>query len=627
MTQTLPILSPGPSTDTQEIVRPQSFSIRLRAQWASLRGCAYGLRQPALVGDVHVAIPDDYDFAALDNVIEPLLEDPLEVPPGLVTASERMVYRLLHWQGAVQRLQKVPVFGAGYMAAAPEPATEHGERFLVAVPCHAAQATIEALNWIRDALITHAADPAAAAGDRSPITERLRQLMEKLQGYAPGGTNNFHLLNAAHILDVPAQQMFPGTYRYGVGANARVLQSTMTDETPSLGVYIAHSKSKTAHLLRHHGVPVPRHGSAASEEQALEIAGKLGYPVVVKPDDQEQGRGVEAGLRSDAAVSAAYLAATKYSRNILIEKHHDGEDYRLTVFRGQVIKILHRRAGGVIGDGVHRIEDLLRIEQQTPRFQRRLRQTGKVLMELDDEAAGILAERGLTAQSVPASGEFIALRRKSNISQGGVQTLILAEDAHPDNLELAIRATRAVHLDLCGVDLIMPDITQSWLKTGAAIIEMNSQPQIGIEKAPEAYQVILRGLLRGNGRIPIQLILCVTDADRLDEAQAVRLVQTSNCSAVSTMSGVWINGRQVAGASANGFDAAQIALADSSVTAAICAMTVAEVLQYGLPADRFDQVLLKGHETASGEGTALLKKALALIRGNITKMNSPVSRH
>ena len=63
-----------------------------------------------------------------------------------------------------------------------------------------------------------------------------------------------------------------------------------------------------------YGFPACRRRATRSlTTSALELAQNLGYPVVIKPDDQEQGRGVSAGLRDDAALVTAYQAAREHS--------------------------------------------------------------------------------------------------------------------------------------------------------------------------------------------------------------------------------------------------------------------------------------------------------------------------
>src|SRR3954463_2269895 len=50
-------------------------------------------------------------------------------------------------------------------------------------------------------------------------------------------------------------------------------------------------------LFRKHGVPVPEGRPAASVEEAVEAAGELGYPVVVKAQVLIGGRGKAGGIK------------------------------------------------------------------------------------------------------------------------------------------------------------------------------------------------------------------------------------------------------------------------------------------------------------------------------------------
>ena len=586
-------------------------SIRVDPRWQAFPGVAHGLRQPILRGKLDVVIPGGYDFAALDEVMEPLFDERLAPPPQLSNAAESLVHRLLHWQAAAQRQQMIPVFGAYRIVSARH--STGASQFEVALPYHAPLATQQALTWVAGRLneLLNLSDVTAHA---TRIAGGFEELLERLRKYALAGINNFHLLRASHDLDIPARAVIADTYCFGYGANSRWLNSTQTDQTSVIGVTIAASKSRTARVLRLSGVPVPRHSVAHDEQHALQLAREIGYPVVVKPDDLEQGRGVAAGLRDDAALVAAYRGARSHSKNILVEKHHDGEDYRLTVLKDQVVKILHRRAGGVAGDGVHTIADLVALQQETPRFKNKMRQTGKALLDLDDEALGLLAERRLSPDSVPAAGDFVVMRRKSNISAGGIQTLIPLEHAHPDNIGLAVRSTRAVQLDVCGVDLLVPDISKSWLETGAVIIDMNARPQVGYSLAPEVYALMLRQLLNGDGRIPVHLLLCATSSDSPGTQASLDLMQSSTCNGMATAEGVWVNGRKVCGAD-NGFQAARILLLDKAVTGALCIVTAQDILRDGLPADRFDRVIVAGRRPARGHDKVALGMSLAMLEG------------
>jgi hypothetical protein len=48
---------------------------KVSPQWRVLRGTAYGLQQPAVLGSVRVKLPSDYEFRALDQAMVELLEE------------------------------------------------------------------------------------------------------------------------------------------------------------------------------------------------------------------------------------------------------------------------------------------------------------------------------------------------------------------------------------------------------------------------------------------------------------------------------------------------------------------------------------------------------------------------
>ena len=126
---------------------------------------------------------------------------------------------------------------------------------------------------------------------------------------------------------------------------------------------LAHNKELTATLLRQAGFPAATHLAVGDAEQAVTAARQIGYPVVVKPGDQERGIGVAAHLVDEASVRAAYQRARQHSSHILVERHVHGKDYRLTVLNGRLIKTVYRRPGGIVGDGQHSIEELLSLHQ------------------------------------------------------------------------------------------------------------------------------------------------------------------------------------------------------------------------------------------------------------------------
>ncbi|KAB7744599.1 carbamoyl-phosphate synthase large subunit [Nostocoides sp. F2B08] len=58
-------------------------------------------------------------------------------------------------------------------------------------------------------------------------------------------------------------------------------------------IHLAEDRGAFGRVLAHAGLPAPRHGTAFSAEDALEVASEIGYPVLVRPSYVLGGRGME----------------------------------------------------------------------------------------------------------------------------------------------------------------------------------------------------------------------------------------------------------------------------------------------------------------------------------------------
>ncbi len=229
--------------------------------------------------------------------------------------------------------------------------------------------------------------------------------------------------------------------------------------------------------MRQAGLPAPNHQAVNDEDSAVRAAEALGYPVVVKPSDKDGGVGVSVGLKTPEAVRKAFRRAREYSRAILVESFIEGRDYRLITLNGQLIWAVERVPGGVTGDGKSTIRQL--VDQLNADPLRTDGPGGKLRPLLfDEEAAELLAERGMDETTIPTAGARIALRGAANVASGGTPVDVF-DQVHIDNRQLAERAARAFRLDVAGIDLLIPDISRSWKETGAGICEINAQPCFG----------------------------------------------------------------------------------------------------------------------------------------------------
>ena len=69
------------------------------------------------------------------------------------------------------------------------------------------------------------------------------------------------------------------------------------------------------------------------------------------------------------------------------------------------------------------------------------------------------------------------------LSTGGTATDV-TDVIHPDNRDMAVRAIKAIGLDVGGVDFLSRDITLSYREIGGGICEINAAPGFRMHVAP-----------------------------------------------------------------------------------------------------------------------------------------------
>lgn len=591
--------------------------VRISSTWHGLRGHAHGLRGPVLIGNIRCSTTAQWKTEALAAL--------LRNEGGLDTetverclAGNSLIDAFFALILALERAGQSPVSQTGIVLSQPEAAPGSTE-WRVAIPGFHPRFTQETIGWLATAinLCNSTSEQAQRDALIATMNTRLETARGTLQGaIKSGGVNAARIARACAEMNLPMQLLPRGYVHVGSGANALIFNSTMTEATTALGVALARSKSVTASLLALRGLPVPKHRLVKSAQDAVKVASELGYPVVVKPDDRDGGIGVNAGLMTAEQVTQCYEQAVAISPNVLVETHVAGQDFRITVDNGQVVKVIGRQAGGVLGDGGQTIAQLVaEIAASKPA----LRGT-KSILSIDAEALELLAERGMTAASVPPAGEFVVLRRRANMSTGGTSRDAMA-DMHPDNARLAIRAAEALRLDLAGIDLIIPDISVSWMLCKAAICEVNAQPQISTEFAPNVYRDLLTRMLREPSRLHAVVLLNPTGKADCDSEIALACTELAargeRVLSVRT-DGTWIGDVRIAPANRGVFVSAIAGELEKSATAAVISMTPKQLLQNGLPWLHVDEVrVLPGADAADTADAALLRECLELVAPHV----------
>ena len=556
----------------------------------ALLGTAGGLTQSAMFAEISTFLGPKTDLSDLDRYMTSVTGEPFVADVDWHD-DLALIKRLDHWYAALQRSVNIPVFDTGNIGSTQRSEETGLTDWRVVIPTIHPPLSQKVTEWLVDAINIWLAPAPPSQCSLEDLGKKLSVLKTNMRRYSLQGTNMIRILGAAHKLQLPFTQLSGNIFAIGTGRHSRWFESTITDETTYLGCFVAKNKINTANMLRKFCLPVPEHRYASSEEAAVKIAAQLGYPVVIKPVDQDQGRGVYAGLRNEKSLRKSYQAALRYSNIIMVERHHDGCDYRITVMHNEVIKVMRREPATIIGDGESSVEEHIERLQLKEGNQRALKRDGKHRISLDEEVANLLSEQGLTEASIPAVGQKVVLRRKSNISVGGEHHLVPLERVHPDNRSLAIRVANLLQLDFAGIDLIITDISQPWHQTGAVICEVNAQPQLGYRETPELYELILKRLFGDGGKIPIYL-LPVDSIESLNDTLPKELADQFSCDAISTPCGIWRNGCQIAWSSGNGFNTARAMLFDKMVSAGLVIMTVEEIYRWGLPVSDFLELAL-----------------------------------
>ncbi|MEI7562625.1 MAG: hypothetical protein WCJ39_02700 [bacterium] len=137
----------------------------------------------------------------------------------------------------------------------------------------------------------------------------------------------------------------------------------------SLGKKIALDKRLSQIILEKYKVPFPKsyylkQNKPISEETWIDIENN--FPVVVKPLDRGQGNGITTNISNKNDLLAAMDIAYGFSKQIIVQKHVQGDDFRITVVGDKISAVTQRVAPYIIGDGMHSIQERIEEENKNP---------------------------------------------------------------------------------------------------------------------------------------------------------------------------------------------------------------------------------------------------------------------
>ncbi|WP_313174165.1 cyanophycin synthetase, partial [Massilia sp.] len=442
--------------------------------------------------------------------------------------------------------------------------------------------------------LTLAENLIAAARNDAPfdLQDALTQLRD-LDEDVRLGPSTGSIVQAAVARNIPFRRLTEGSLvMFGWGSKQRRIQAAEIDATGAIAETIAQDKELTKKLLDAAGVPVPHGRTVTDPDDAWAAAQEIGLPVVVKPKDGNQGKGVTVNITTKEQITAGFHAASEFRDDIMVERYLPGHDYRLLVIGDKLVAAARREPPNVTGDGVHSVQQLVDIVNQDPR-RGNGHSTSLTKIRFDDIALASLATQGMDADSVPPKGKRVILRNNANLSTGGTATDV-TDDVHPEVAARAIAAAHMVGLDICGVDLVCDSVLKPIEDQNGGVVEVNAAPGLRMHLAPSfgkpraIGEAIVDMLYEDgdDGRIPVVAVTGTNGKTTTVRLIAHLLTASGLRTGMTNTDGVYIEGRRIDSGDCSGPRSARNVLLHPDVDAAVFETARGGLLREGLAFDR-----------------------------------------
>lgn len=427
--------------------------------------------------------------------------------------------------------------------------------------------------------------------DLEATLKELRDLDEDIRL----GPSTGAIVNAAVVRGIPYRRLTQGSLvQFGWGSKQKRIQAAETSLTSAIAESIAQDKELTKQLLHAAGVAVPVGRPVRDEDDAWTAAQEIGLPVVVKPQDGNQGKGISVNLTTEEQVRRAYRVAIEFRDDIMVEKFLPGHDWRMLVIGDKLIAAARRDPPLVVGDGTHTVRELVEIVNSDPRRSDG-HATSLTKIRFDEIALARLAEQGLNADSIPDRGTRVVLRNNANLSTGGTATDV-TDDVHPELAAAAVAAAQTVGLDIAGIDVVCDTMLKPLEEQGGGIVEVNAAPGLRMHLDPSfgkgrpVGEAIVDMMFPAgeNGRIPVVAITGTNGKTttsrligRIFEQNGLRVGMTST-------DGIYVRNKRIDTGDCSGPRSARNVLGHPDVDAAVLETARGGLLREGLGFDMCD---------------------------------------
>ncbi len=409
------------------------------------------------------------------------------------------------------------------------------------------------------------------------------------------GPSTASILKEAASRDIPTIKLEDNSsWQLGYGCNQKRIAATITSSTSITGVETVCDKEICRDLLMSMSVPIAEGAAIETLSELKHSIDSLGFPLVIKPANGNQGRGVTTDITTMEQAENAFKFATTISNRIIVEKCIPGFDYRLLMVGGKLAAAAKRTPPHVVGDGMSSIQQLINKVNSDPK-----RGDGheSVLTKIQPGPATtfILSQKNYTLNTILKSGEKLYLDYAANLSKGGT-----AEDVtglvHPSVVKTAERVSKITGLDICGIDFMAETLTKPLSETGGVVLEVNAAPGFRMHLAPSkgvprnvASPVIDMLFPEGkSSRIPIIAVTGTNGKTTTTRLIAHIMKEAKRRVGYTTTDGVYVNDELLMKGDCGGPKSAQLILKDPTVDTAVLECARGGILRAGLGFDRCD---------------------------------------
>ncbi len=431
-------------------------------------------------------------------------------------------------------------------------------------------------------------------GEAEWVAQQVPSWRDELAGYRWGPSTR-SIVAAARRRGIPVARLDEDSLvRLGEGAAQVRVRASLTERAPAIAVERAQDKQETKRVLSNAGLPVPAGRVVASLEDAAQALAELGAPVVVKPNDACQGQGVAMNIEALADLAPAFDEALAVAPEVLVERQVAGDNYRLLVVGPRMVAAAKREPPVVVGNGHDSVRALVAALNQDPR-----RGWGHAFalswVPLDARLERHLRQQDWSLDTVLPAGQAVPLAHAANLSTGA-SAVDVTDAIHPDLAGDAVRAARALGLDVAGVDVVAPSLEGGLADVGGAILEVNAAPGLRMHEAPAqgasrpVGDAIVAHLFPGGatGRIPVACVTGTNGKTTVTRMLARILSASGRRTGMATTDGIFIGDRRVARGDLTGPWSARLLLDDPGVEACVLETARGGIARGGLGFDACD---------------------------------------